>query len=153
MTSELSGLLIHPSPPAPVPWWPPAPGWWVLLCLLIALLLVVPRVARSIRQRRQEQARLSRALLGLSDSLPDREWLVAANTTVKRLLKRQGNEEATRLFGDPWLDHLCATYPRPNRPALEPLAADLYRPDISLSDAQRQALKHELVRWLRHNHV
>lgn len=153
MTSELSALLIHPTPPAPVPWWPPAPGWWVLLCLLIVLLLVLPRVARSIRQRRREQARLGQALLGLSDTLPNREWLVAANTTVKRLTKRQGNEEATRLFGTAWLDFLCATYPRPNRTVLEPLAGDLYRPDIRLSREQRRALKHELVRWLRHNHV
>ncbi|MGD2138441.1 MAG: DUF4381 family protein, partial [Gammaproteobacteria bacterium] len=25
-------------PPAPVEWWPPAPGWWVLGVLLLALL-------------------------------------------------------------------------------------------------------------------
>lgn len=153
MSSELSTALIHPAPPPPVPWWPPAPGWWVLLGLALLLLLVLPRVLRSVQRRRMERIRVNQALHGLSDSLPDREWLAAANKTLKRLLKRQGNDRATRLFGDDWLDYLCATYPKPDRRVLEPLAADLYRPDVKLAAGQRRALEHEIERWLRHNHV
>ncbi|WP_150304060.1 DUF4381 domain-containing protein [Pseudomonas saliphila] len=153
MSSELSTALIHPAPPSPVSWWPPAPGWWLLLGLTLLLLLLLPRVLRSVQRRRLARTRVTQALHGLPATLPDREWLAAANKTLKRLLKRQGNDRATRLFGDDWLDYLCATYPEPNRHSLQPLAADLYRPDVTLTADQRRALEHELKRWLQHNHV
>lgn len=153
MSSALRDALIHPAPPPPVPWWPPAPGWWIVLGVSLLLLVALPRILRSVQRRRLERTRITQALHGLSDSVPDREWLAAANKTLKQLLKRQGKDHATRLFGDAWLDYLCATYPKPERKVLAPLAADLYRPDITLSSGQRRDLEHELKRWLRHNHV
>lgn len=153
MSSELSTMLIHPAPPSPVPWWPPAAGWWILLGLALLFLLVLPALIRSIRRRRRERNRARQVLSVLSDTLPDREWLTTANRVLKGLLKHQGTDHATRLFGSDWLDFLCSTYPEPKRDILQPLAADLYRPDIRLSAEQRRALRQELKRWLRHNHV
>jgi hypothetical protein len=36
--------------PDPVSWWPPAPGWWLLLCLLVIIGFLLFRVIKKIRQ-------------------------------------------------------------------------------------------------------
>lgn len=37
--------------PDPVSWWPPAPGWWILLTLLILLIYFSPRLIKKIKQK------------------------------------------------------------------------------------------------------
>src|SRR5690554_7499347 len=70
---------------------------------------------------------------GLSDS----HWLAEVNTRIKQLLKQRGEDSATRLFGEAWLDYLCSRYPSARRSALRPLAADLYRPQVQLGEEKR----------------
>lgn len=146
--------LILPSSPAPISWWPPAPGWWVMLASLILLGLLLPLLLR--QSRRRSKRRLKRGLRPFADlpaDLSDSHWLAEINTRLKQQLKQRGDAAATRLFGEAWLDYLCSRYPNAQRDALQPLAADLYRPQLELSEAQRQALLRELHQWIRHDDV
>lgn len=52
-SEELLAQLADIHLPAAISYWPPAPGWWVLACLVIALLVFAgKKVARSIRQQK-----------------------------------------------------------------------------------------------------
>ncbi len=151
---SLHQQLILPSPPPPVSWWPPAPGWWILLGGLLVLGLLLPLLLRQLQLRRKRRLQSGMQLFAeLPAELPDSLWLAEINTRLKQLLKQRGDDAATRLFGDAWIDYLCNRYPNARREALQPLAADLYRPDSQLSAAQRQALLKELHLWLGHDHV
>lgn len=146
--------LIAPAAPPPIGWWPPAPGWWVLAATVVLLFLLLPWLQRQRRQhkkRRRQQG--MQTLADIPAELADSQWLAEINIRLKQLLKQRGDEAATRLFGEAWLDYLCSRHPRIRRDALRPLAADLYRRQPALSDAQRQALLRELHRWMRHEHV
>jgi len=145
--------LMPPIMPAPIPWWPPAPGWWLLMGLGLLLGLTLPLLARWLRLRRLRRQRAQLLLENIPDGLTDRDWLTALNTLLKRVAKHQGASSATRLHGEAWLDYLCTSYPKPQREALAPLASGLYQraPDLTLD--QRARLRRELRRWLHHNHV
>ena len=151
---ELQAQLLHPLAPPAVPWWPPAPAWWALAALLLLLLLLLPWLAHYLRRHKSRRRRQARELLAdIPAHLPDAQWLAAVNIRIKQLLRQQGDDAATRLYGTAWLDYLCASYPNAQRNALQPLADDLYRPDLTLDPAQRQILLRELRRWMRHNNV
>lgn len=146
--------LIAPATPPPINWWPPAPGWWLVAATVLLLLLLLPWLQRQTRQRQKRRLQQSmHALTGIPAELTDSLWLAEINTRLKQLLKQRGDVTATRLFGEAWLDYLCSRHPHIQRDALQPLAADLYRPQLQLSDAQRQALLWELHRWMQHEHV
>lgn len=154
MEPTLQAQLTHPAMPPPIPWWPPAPGWWLLVIGVLLIALLLPWLLRYARRRQRRQQRRSwRVMADVPTDLPDALWLAAINTRIKQLLKQRGDVAATRLFGEAWLDYLCSRYPGTERQALQPLAADLYRPQVELSQAQRQALLAELRRWVRHHDV
>lgn len=153
MNETLAQQLVHPLPPPPVSWWPPAPGWWIVAALALLLTLCVPRLVRRLRSRSERRQYARHALAEVSPELDDQAWLAGLNTLIKRTLKKRGLDAPTRLYGDAWLDYLCQSYPRAQRAILEPLAADLYRPTLHLTIAQRRALLTELRRWMRHNHA
>ena len=58
MNEDLLSQLrdIHAAPD--VPWWPPAPGWWILALVVLVLLVLLGRFAvarRRVRQRRKQR--------------------------------------------------------------------------------------------------
>lgn len=151
---NLHQQLIAPAPPPPISVWPPAPGWWLVLAGLLVLGLLLPLLLRQLHQRRKRRLHSGMPLFAdLPAELSDSLWLAEVNTRLKQQLKQRGDSAATRLFGEAWLNYLCSRYPNARRDALQPLAADLYRPDAQLSTAQRQALLSELQLWLEHEHV
>ena len=94
--------------PDSVPWWPPAPGWWLLGLLVILLLSALLRwlyrrgaVRRAaltelhaIRQRFQSHADTGRLAADL-------------NILLKRVaLVRQPQQDCAALNGEPWLAYL-----------------------------------------------
>lgn len=147
----LQQQLAAPAAPLPISWWPPAPGWWVLAGALLLLMLLVPWLLQRRRRRNRRRRRLGRgsAFGRRPEGLSDSQWLAGINTHLKQILRQRGEEHATRLFGEAWLDYLCSR-PGSNRDALRPLAADLYKPQISLTPEQRDALLRELRLWVRH---
>lgn len=149
----LQQQLTAPLMPPPISWWPPAPGWWALLVMLLLSLLLLPWLLRRSRRNRRRGHGRRNILADIPSGLSDSQWLAQVNIRLKQVLKQRGEEHATRLFGEAWLDYLCSRSPGSQRQALQPLAADLYHPQTSLSDEQREALLRELHRWIRHEHV
>ncbi len=98
---------IHAAPP--VPWWPPAPGWWLLAVLVLILLTWLGRrvLARiRVHQRRKQ-------MLGWIDHLnttidPRRDpqaWLSTLNRIFKLVaLRAFPGQHCAALAGSDWAD-------------------------------------------------
>ena len=119
MEQELLNQLrdIH-LPQAPL-WWPPAPGWWVLMAL--ALCLIAWAAVRLWRRwRRFRPARTARLLhrrltLDLhGESIAPSTWLHRTHEVLKRLaVHGLGHREMIPAWGDDWLRFLDGRYGEP----------------------------------------
>jgi len=119
---ELLNQLADIHLPAAVSYWPPAPGWWLLLALLLAGL---GWVAFGYYRRWQQQQRLLQALAGL-----DKAWqtymnagtidkqrnqagldfLYSCNSLLKRVaMAIHPDSEVAALSGQAWLEFLDAS--------------------------------------------
>ncbi len=107
--------------PQPVPWWPPAPGWYVVLSLLIIFLFFL--IIRGIlRYRKNAYRRAALAVLEKTGEGPDKLAFIAA------LLKRTAlaaypREQVASMAGKAWVRWLSETsgldVPAPVREALQ----------------------------------
>jgi len=100
--------------PDPVPWWPPAPGWYWVFVLLFVLVFVLVRgiVLRWLHNcyRREALAELAQQETNLADS----NQRAAAIATIAELLKRTAlsafpREAVASLTGSAWLAFLNQT--------------------------------------------
>ncbi len=127
--------------PDPVPWWPPAPGWYGLAALVLVLGIVLAfrgwRRWKANAYRRQALGELERA----EDS-----------ATIAALLRRVALNETSRgeiatLSGDAWLQWLAEHGPtRPTATVREQLTAGIYR-QTPASDLT--ALRTWAASWIR----
>lgn len=92
---------IHP--PAAISWWPPAPGWWVLLGLTTLLLYVGWRHYRAARPQRAALKALRNIERSQSSSVAR---LAALNQLLKRYLLSCKQTQAASLSGEAWLQFL-----------------------------------------------
>ncbi len=100
--------------PAPVPWWPPAPGWrWLLV--FTGLLLLALAVKGFLRRQRNRYRREALAELGrIERRLCDSGERAAALLALAELLKRTAltafpREQVARLHGKEWFAFLDGT--------------------------------------------
>lgn len=94
--------------PAPVSWWPPAPGWWALLALLpitVALAYAIHVHRRRNRWRGGALTELAR----LRDEPPER-LLRELSVLLRRVaISRFPRHEVAALTGEDWLAFLDRT--------------------------------------------
>ena len=100
---------IHTAPP--VPWWPPAPGWWVLAFLLMVLLVWIGRrlLARyRIGQRRKQMLGWVDHLNATIDpQLQPQAYLATLNRIFKLVALRAFPERhCAAMAGQDWVDFL-----------------------------------------------
>lgn len=133
--------------PAAVGWWPPAPGWWLLLGLLLILGLALLALRRFRRRRRLR--RLALRQLSALEQLPGRELA----TRLSRLLRQAAishypRHEAAGLSGAAWLAFLDRPFKdRPFSTGVGRCLADApYRPAVEVESAALLAL---CRRWLQ----
>jgi hypothetical protein len=102
---ELLARLRDLQPPPEPAFWPPAPGWWILAFLLLALLLVVLRYAPAWWRRLRLRRRLLRALDAAASPAEVSQLLRIA------ALERYPQAQAAGLTGERWLAFLDAESP------------------------------------------
>lgn len=134
--------------PDPVSWWPPAPGWWALTILALAVGFAL---VRWWLRRRRDTAPVRAALAELAElrerlgsDLDARAFVAAVSRLLRRLaLVRYPREQVAALSGPDWLaflqvsgrglvftdeaGRLLADGPFRDRPAGETELADLAR--------------------------
>ncbi|WP_346839873.1 DUF4381 domain-containing protein [Microbulbifer sp. SAOS-129_SWC] len=136
--------------PAPVSWWPPAPGWWALAALVLA---VIAAGLLWMQRRRQRRARnlyrveATRLLRAVETDRAD------ATQQINEILKRVavtsfGRAHCGNLTGERWLNFLhrsaAVDCPAAVRSAL---LEHLYRTDHPDPEAT-EALRDFALRWV-----
>lgn len=97
--------------PADPSWWPPAPGWWLLLAVLLGVTWWLARVWRHRLRQRRWRRRVLVELEAIASQFAehaDRQRLLA---DVSRQLRRASlllDPTAATLTGEPWLQFLDA---------------------------------------------
>lgn len=127
--SQLRDIHIPP----PEGFWPPAPGWWIVLLLVIGL---AGAVTVWIHRRRQKNAWYRTARREL-DRLADRgagtsQWFEELNALLKQsALARYPDRQPQALTGSGWVDFLLETSPADpvaSRPVVTAMAESCYQP-------------------------
>lgn len=96
---------IHP--PADPALWPPAPGWWVALGLILAALVLVGQRLWRAHRVRTRRRRILAELAGLGTSTQGAELAAGVSALLKRIaLTRFDRSEVAPLTGAAWLDFL-----------------------------------------------
>ncbi len=132
--------------PAPGGLWPPAPGWWILLLIVIALAVAI---TVWIRHRRQKNAWYRIASRDL-DRLANRaavtsQWFSELNALLKQSARaRYPERQPESLSGPGWIDFLLETSPKDriaSRPVVTAMVESCYQstPSCSPDDAIRFA--------------
>ena len=94
---------IHAAPSTP--WWPPAPGWWLVFALIVAAIAILAAIAHRRRARRSAIARVFDTALAAA---PTPAAQVAAMSELLRRAARVRDPAADRYAGEEWRAHLDA---------------------------------------------
>jgi hypothetical protein len=133
-------------------WWPPAPGWWLALLLLLGLLVILLWAIRRIGQkplRRLSLRELERIRQQHDSGLSDSAVLGSIAVLLRRtLISYHGRADYAASTGEAWIKQLQQVVPRHgfDSAQLKLLACDRYKPDCT-ADIENLMLSCE--RWLR----
>ncbi|MDR0182863.1 DUF4381 family protein [Lysobacter arvi] len=114
MAAPASLVLRDIHATAAPPWWPPAPGWWIVAGVLIATLALLAAWRARVRRRRIAIAALFDREV---DAAPTPSQQVAAMSELLRRAARRHDAVADTLQGEDWLRHLDAAAGKPGRRA------------------------------------
>lgn len=149
--------------PAPVPWWPPAPGWWLLLVLLPLLAWGVWCLLRRLRTRparaaaqqpldslRQAALQELQQLRKPYDGAPAGLWLQQLNGLLKRLCRERYPDAASHVLSSrAWLAFLDNRCPAAGLTRWMILVEGAYKPQCTLSDKAVDELDQAIATWIR----
>jgi hypothetical protein len=139
--------------PTRIGWWPPAPGWWVLLALLLVLLAggLIWRYARK-RNAWRRFARAELARLRTSNE-PPQATVSALSVLLRRVaISRFPREQVAALNGETWLAFLDSSIDKPigfQSVTGRLLTSAPYRADTAIEPTALHALFDLCERWLK----
>lgn len=94
--------------PSPVGWWPPAPGWWLLLALAVMIIVGLLWLRRQfIRPDIRKTALRELRCLQDDHALPTAERMRQLSVLLRRIcLSAYPRQDSASLVGDAWLRFL-----------------------------------------------
>ena len=100
---------IHAAPPEP--WWPPAPGWWILGLLLLVLLVWLGRRVKArykiLRRRKQMLAWIDHLNTSVDPVRDPQTYLSTLNRIMKLVaLRAFPDQPCAAMAGQDWADFL-----------------------------------------------
>ena len=152
MNPDLLSQLRDIHGAAPVPWWPPAPGWWVLGVLVLALLgwLFLRLLARlKVRQRRRQMlAWIDHLNANIDPRRDPQAYLATLNRIFKLVALRAFPErQCAALNGHAWTDFLEEKMQKsPSAELLKVLASGPYDPAPVFDPEQLSGLTRSWIR-------
>jgi len=156
---QLQPLIVPPA----VSFWPPAPGWWLLLLLLPLLGWGLWRLRHHLPTTRKadpavqplDPLRLS-ALAELAllpkpyDGAPAGAWLQQINALLKRLCRNHyPYSQSHTLNGRKWLAFLDNRCPAAGLTRWMVLVEGAYKPECKLDDKAILGLTQSVETWIR----
>ena len=143
--SQLRDLHL-PEPPG---WWPPAPGWYLLLFALLILIAGGAWLWHRGRAQRQLRRAVRAELSGLERQIgqgDDAEYLAHSSALLRRLAVQLHGQRCAGLHGAAWRDYLCAAAPAGiDAELLQLLSEQRYQPQVSVPD--RAAVLQAIGQW------
>lgn len=132
-------------PPNPS-WWPLAPGWWVVLCMVLASVAVALMLYRRVRYRKRQQAKMLAELEQLTVRHGDEAVYASAVHQFLRRMTRRYAAEAHHLQGESWRDALAKVpVDAATLDVLMTLEARMYQPHAPFD---RHAVEAAARRWV-----
>ena len=103
---EVEGII----PPDPVSFWPPQPGWYVVIVLLIALITwIVIKMVKDYRRNAYRRMGVQQ-LEVLKGSTVDQASLVKLNSLLKAAsIRAYSREKVASLSGSKWIEFLSSS--------------------------------------------
>ena len=155
-TAELLAQLRDIRMPDAAPWWPPAPGWWVVAALVLTGAFVVFRFLhrRSLEKRYRKEAHrlLDDLYASWRDSRDDRAFASGAHQLLRRIvIHHLGRDGVARLTGRAIIDRAntlsAATLSAQTSSLLTELS---YRPALDTKvEFDIEQVRHEIEAWLK----
>lgn len=133
-------------------WWPPAPGWWLLALLLLALLASLPWLLKRLRRKSLKSLslrELERIREAARNGGEDSALLRELSALIRRILiSYYGREQVAAASGSEWQARIERLAPGAgfSEAQLRLLGEDRYRRDV---EADIEALLHSSERWIR----
>jgi hypothetical protein len=133
-------------------WWPPAPGWWIAVLLLLVLPVVLVWAVRWIRHkplRRLSLHELKRIRQRYDSGSSDKAVLADIAVLLRRtLISYHGRDSFAASAGDAWIEQLQQVAPRQgfSSEQLQLLGRDRYKPDYA---CDIESLLQACECWLR----
>ena len=139
---------IHAAPSTP--WWPPAPGWWLVFALIVAAIAILGAIAHRRRARRSAIARVFDTALAAA---PTPAAQVAAMSELLRRAARLRDPDADRYEGEHWRAHLDAGAKQPlfDGEAGRLILEGAFRRDVDPAavEALRERARRRYLEWMR----
>ena len=133
-------------------WWPPAPGWWISLLLIVLLLWLLPRLLRWLKHKPLKKLaikELERIRLQYSQGMDDKALLKEVAALLRRVaISFCGREQSAAITGEQWLAQLQRLSPQHSfsEVQLEWLAHARYR---AHAEVDVESLLDAAEQWLR----
>lgn len=107
----LLSQLREVTPPAPINWWPPAIGWWLVLGITIAATSLAFYLIRKWQKRQRWNRAISTEIAIISQSSDPATVINNANRLLKRLARLKfPNMQTNALHGKQWVEFLQQKY-------------------------------------------